>query len=110
MKRVLVVINKLLLRVGLESLLEGEHDLQVKSIQYKDANAFIEEIQRYAPNVVLVDESVMLLNNANIVENLLSFPNIQVLIVYSRENRIQIIKIQEISVSESMDFINAIHS
>lgn len=110
MKRVLVVINKLLLRVGLESLLAGEGDLQVKSVPYKNETAFTEEIQRFAPDVLLIDESIGLTNNANILENLLDFPHIRVLIVYSRENRMQKIEKQEITISESLDFINAIHN
>lgn len=110
MKRVLVVINKLLLRVGLESLLAGEQDLHVKSIQFKNETALAEEIQRFAPDVVLVDENVGLLNNANILGKLLDFPNIRVLIVYSRENRMQKIEKREITISESLDFINAIQN
>ncbi|MCJ7700315.1 MAG: hypothetical protein MUO62_01925 [Anaerolineales bacterium] len=108
MKRVLVVINKLLFGVGLESLLSQEQDLSVKSIPFKNKKTLVKEIRQYEPNVVLVDESIRTTNMPTIFDILTGFPDIRLLVINTRENSIQVYDKQEIQVTRSLDFITAI--
>lgn len=108
MKKVLVVINKLLFGVGLESLLSHEEDLNVKSVPYENKKALSEEIRRYEPHVVLIDESIKLATRPNLLDILTGFPNIRVLVVNTKENRVQVYDKKDIQIARSMDFITAI--
>ena len=108
MKRVLVVINKLLFGVGLESLLSHEHDLSVKSVPYHSKKLLAEEISQYEPNVVLIDESIRMTHLPTLFDILKGFPDIRVLVVNTQENSIQVYDKQEIQITRSLDFITAI--
>lgn len=108
MKRVLVVINKLLFGVGLESLLSDENDLDVKSIPYKNEKTLSLEIKEYEPDVVLIDESIKLAVLPNYLNILAGLPKLRLLVVNSKENRVHIYDKNEIQIDSSMDFLTAV--
>jgi DNA-binding NarL/FixJ family response regulator len=107
-KRVLVVIKKVLLRVGLESLLSQHQDLHIKTIVYQNEKALVAEIRDFQPVVILMDEAIQLDHHPNVLGMLLDFPNIKLLVVNSKENRLHVFEKKEIRISQSADFINAI--
>lgn len=108
MKRILVVIDKLLFRVGLESLLAHETDLLVKSIAYKNPKALNEEINSFEPHVILIDENLKPATHLNPLEILWGCSNISILVVNTQENRVQVYEKQEIRISGPQDLMNAI--
>ena len=110
MKNVLVVINKLLFGVGLESLLSTEKDLNVKSIPYQNEKTLSEEIQHYKPHVVLVDESIKRTTLPKLLDVLTGLPNIRVLVVNTKENKVQIYDKHEIDIIRSRDLISVVKS
>ena len=110
MKRVAVILSEFLIGRGVESLLSRDTDLIVTSLSY-DGNggeSIIHHINRYEPNVVIIDESLQNDDSWNVFNQLLEFPKLRVLVLSVRDNRIEIYDRKEILVSQSADLLSAI--
>ena len=110
MKRVLVVINKALFRVGLESLLSQYKELDLKTIVYQNDKALVATIKDFQPEVILVDEGVQINDMPSVLGILSDYSNIRLLVVNSRENRLQAYEKREIPISRSEDLFNAVNN
>jgi len=108
LKRVLIIINKLLFRVGLEGLLSREDDLRIQSVNFNPGRSLSEQIRGYEPDVIVVDESLKFSPTASFIDLLMGLPNIRVLVVNTRENKVQIYDKHEIQIAGSLDLISAI--
>lgn len=108
MKKVLVVVNKLLLGAGLESLLSRDTDLSVKCIFLESKKLLEEEIKRYQPNVVIIEKSGGVANSYQICNLLAGNSRIRFLIVDSIENNVSVYDSREIIISQSCDLIEAV--
>jgi hypothetical protein len=107
-KRVLVVINKVLFRVGLESLLSQQKEWDLKTIVYQNDNTLVAAIKDFQPEVILVDEGVQIKDLPNVLGIFSDFPEIRLLVVNSQENRIQVYDKREIPISRPEDLFNAV--
>ena len=108
MKRVLVICNEVLLLAGVESLLARELDLDVCTIALGEGNHFISEIERFEPQVVVLDERLVLSRFSLLLELLNRFPELSVMVVDDKENLLHIYDKHEVAVRQGTDLVSAI--
>ncbi len=108
MKRVLIVTSELLLREGVESLLSREVDIKVHSTQFIDESTLAKEIDRYQPDVVILDERLEYTDLSNLFDLLIDYPRIRVMVVNVIDNKVNVYDKSEFEVAHSYDLVSAI--
>jgi DNA-binding NarL/FixJ family response regulator len=106
-----LLVHSGLLSDGVEHLLNKESDLDITSINVDgDSDRLIlEKLADYHPHVVILDEEADFYKNGFLYGIFSIHPDLQVLVLNSKNNRIQIFKKQEIQITQSKDLIKAIH-
>jgi len=90
----ILVLGASIFEEGIAHLLANETDLQVSCAQYTDDLAFLDDITRSRPDVILLDESTSL-NLARILKRLFLMPSLsglRVIIVRLSNNMIDVYK------------------
>ncbi|OGO29315.1 MAG: hypothetical protein A2W33_01565 [Chloroflexi bacterium RBG_16_52_11] len=108
MKRVLVIQSKHLLAAGILSLLNREMDLNVFDAMYSDEITLLEYIKDIKPAVLIMDESSQLTNHFSFLSLLNKCPDLRVIVIDERNNRMHIYEAQEIEVGRAADLVTAI--
>ena len=108
LKRVLIVTRELLLREGVESLLSREVDIKVHGTQFIDESTLAKEIDRYHPDVVILDERLEYTDLANLFDLLIDYPRIRVMVVNVIDNKVNVYDKSEFELAHSYDFVSAI--
>lgn len=108
LNRVIIVLSESVIGRGVESILSHEMDINVTGFPFIDANSLIDMIEKVQPNVVIMEESLIVSRRIDFLNLLRSCLNMRVLVLSNRENRINIYNHQEILVAQSTDLISAI--
>ena len=108
MKKVLVVVNKMLLGAGLESLLSRDTELFVRNISFESESSLQDEIVRYKPNVVIIEKNANEAPLFSICNLSAGNPRIRFLLVDSLENNVSVYDKQEIQIAHSLDLISVV--
>lgn len=108
MKKVNVILSESLIGKGVESILSREMDLSVTSTSFIDDAALNQQIERDQPDVVILDESLIINEMLSLFHLFASYPNLRVIVLSDGENRINIYDRQEIQVSHSADLVSAV--
>lgn len=108
LKRVLIVTSELLLREGIASLLSREGDINVSTTNYIDEKTLIHEIDKYNPDVVILDERMEFSDLTNLFNLLIDYPKLRVMVLSVIDNKVNVYDKAEIIVSHSYDLISAI--
>lgn len=108
MQRVLIVEHQLLLGAGVQSLLTGEADLDVIGISPADQLELVQEIRRFRPDVVVLDEVTYLANPTKLLVFLKNHPKLRVVVVSANDNLVCIYNKQQVLVTRATDLINII--
>jgi len=108
LERVLVIQSKHLLAAGILSLLNREVDLNVFDATCNDVTTLIEQIRNIKPSVLVMDDSSHLAEHISIIPLLNDYPDLRVIIIGERKNRMHIYEIQELEVGRAADLITAI--
>jgi chemotaxis response regulator CheB len=108
LKRVLVIQSKHLLAAGILSLLNREMDLSVFDAICNDEIALLEHIKDIKPAVLVMDESSQLTDNFSFISLLNDSPDLRVIVIDERKNRMHIYEMQELEVGRAADLVTAI--
>jgi hypothetical protein len=109
-QRVLIVENSRLLGVGVQSLLSGEPDLDVIRISPKDRTELIQAIERFRPEVVVVDEAMHLAGTARLLTFLEVWPELRVVVLSANSNLVRLYHKQRILVTQVSDLITVLRA
>jgi hypothetical protein len=107
-KKVLVVVNKMLLGAGLESLLSQDTELFVRNISFESESSLRDEIVSYKPNVVIIEKNANERLPVSVCSLLASNPRIRFLLVDSLENNVSVYEKQDIQIAHSLDLISMV--
>ncbi|MEE9459916.1 MAG: hypothetical protein V3V84_09165 [Candidatus Bathyarchaeia archaeon] len=107
-KSVIIVLDESVIGRGVERLLSREMDLNVTCVPFIDDKALIDLIEKFQPDVVIVDGSLIFGRRIDFLSLLRSGLNMSVLVLSNQDNRINIYNHQEILVTQSTDLISAI--
>ncbi len=106
--RILIVQSRSILVAGLISLLHEEECFDVESTIYKNKKHLQTEINRYQPEVVIIDACLSKSKISTMLTFLESQPQIRILVVSLRESQIQIYEKQNREVNYIDDLIKII--
>jgi chemotaxis response regulator CheB len=107
-KRVLVIQSQHLLAAGILSLLNGEMDLHVFDATSSDEITLLEEIKRVDPAVLVLVDSSKFTDHVSFFSLLDSRPDLRVIVIEERKNRMYIYERQALEVRRALDLIAAI--
>ena len=110
LRRVLIVENSLLLGAGVQSLLAGQADLDVIGISPKDQAELIQEIERFRPEVVVLDEVTPLADTARVLTFLEVCPELRVVVLSANSNLVRLYHKQRILVTQASDLITVLRA
>ena len=110
MQRVLIVENELLLGAGIEHLLAGEADLNVRGIARADEAVLLEEIKLSQPDVVILDEATCLTDPMKLLAHLQDHPRLRVIVVSANDNVVQIFDKQQVLVNQTSDLASLFYT
>ncbi len=107
-KCVLIVNPASVLTAGLELLLHQQRDFKVVSSNPENEEKLIEEIGRHRPDIVLLDDSQSLVEPLHLIASLKDCPNLRVIVVNLKDNRLLIFNRQEFEVACANDLVDAV--
>ena len=107
-KRVLVIYSDHLLAAGVESLLTRQGNLTVMSASIHRRNLLTREIERFQPDVVVLDESLQFTDFPQLLELLKDYPKLRVIVVDTVDNIMHIYDKHQIAVTHGNDLVSAI--
>lgn len=110
MLRVVVIGGEQPLWVGLKSILEKQSSLDLISLHSGDDQTLLQEIKDLNPAVIVLDEKFPSADLAMILNMQKTFSELRVVIISSRENRLQIYDKRDILVRDLRDFISAVRN
>lgn len=108
LKRVLVVQSQLLLAAGISSLLNRELDLHVFEATLGDETTLLAEIEKIQPAVLVMDAGSQFSGPFSFLSPFNRCPDLRVIVVDERKNRMHIYENQELEIGRTVDFVNAI--
>ena len=108
MIHVLVLQRNLLLSSGIESLLSKDLGLIVETIALGENKNLIREIERYKPQVVVMDEKLAHSQFSILLDLLDGFPELCVMVADEKENQVHVIDKYVVSLGRAGDLVSAI--
>jgi DNA-binding NarL/FixJ family response regulator len=108
LNRILLFQSDLLLLAGIESLLAREMDLNISTITLDDEVQLIHVIEKYDPQVVVMDERLALSRFSLLFDLFKGFPELRVMVVDDKENLLHIYDKHEVMVRQGKDLVSAI--
>lgn len=109
-QRVLIVENSLLLGAGVQSLLASEADLDAIGISPKDRTELIQDIERFRPEAVVLDEGMHLADTARLLTFLEVYPELRVVVLSANSNLVRLYHKQRILVTQVSDLITVLRA
>lgn len=109
-QRVLIVENSLLLGAGVQSLLAAEANLDVIGISPKDQAELIQEIERFQPDVVVLDDLTHLTDTARLLTFLEVCPELRVVVLSSNSNLVRVYYRQRALITQVTDLVRILHA
>ena len=107
-QRVLIVPGDSLLGAGIESLLSKDSRLEIQGLDTDDEATLIEEVKRYQPNVIVLEEVESLADSVDLL-NLFSFsPHLRVVGVSSDSGLVKVYDKNQFSITDSSEFVRFI--
>lgn len=106
--RVLITGSESLLGAGLENLLTRKNTVDLLSITCGNPAELITQIKLFRPNVVILEDSVPPVNAIDLREMLRLSPDLQVVVMSSQNNLIDIYARQQATVTRVDDLIHLI--
>ena len=106
--RVLVVENGRLLGAGIESLLGAETGLEVIGVSLGGWAGLIEEIRRFQPDVIVLDEDTYMVDQARLLISLEDYPEVRVVQVSANSDMVCIYEKQQVLLTQGTDLTNII--
>lgn len=106
-KQILIVGKEDLLNFGLLTHLQDQGKLIVHKISSNDIGEVLNQIIKLKPDAILLDDSA----TTDIVEIFFQLPddqNLHLVIINSKENKIQIFDTKKIEIHSMEDFINVL--
>jgi chemotaxis response regulator CheB len=107
--RVLVIYDDQLLSAGIESLLAGRLDLEVKRTT-STGNHLSKEIRNFTPHVIVLDENLGLTNISTILDLLKDYAKLRIIVVGIDNNLVNIYDKHQVMITRGNDLLTAIHS
>jgi chemotaxis response regulator CheB len=108
LKRVLVIHSKHLLIAGILRLLSRETDLNVLNATCNDELVLLEHIKNFKPAVLVLDGSSQLTYRFLFFSLLNDCPDLRVIVVDERKNRMHIYELQELEIERTADLLTVI--
>ena len=108
LKRVLVIQSEHLLGAGIHHLLNREMDLHVFNATCDNPGTLLAQIKDIQPAVLVVDENAHLTDHPTFFSLLSGYPDLRVILIDERNNRMQIFKTKEVVIEHSTDLLLAI--
>jgi DNA-binding NarL/FixJ family response regulator len=106
-KRIIVMESEPLLSAGVYSLLSTNGHLKVMSVDL-DKQSFVSVANEFRPDVVIMDERVLMENFAGYMGFLKSFPRIRTIVLSIQANCLQVCDQQIVHVRNLDDFMSQI--
>jgi chemotaxis response regulator CheB len=107
-QRVLVVENESLLGAGIERLLTHEDCLNVCGISPRSVSQLLYEIERFRPDVIVLDAATELATSAELLTCLWDYPEMRVVAVRRDGALMSIYEKQEVAITQTADFVAVI--
>jgi len=89
-KRVLILRNNLLMNAGMQSILSKQEELEVIGIQINNDGELFQNIARFKPDVVVLDEDYLTADPVILSKLLQNYPERRVVLMSLHENEIQV--------------------
>jgi siroheme synthase (precorrin-2 oxidase/ferrochelatase) len=109
-RRVLIVGTGSIFEQGVESLLAREANVQVSEITHTQEDAFIQDVLRVQPDVIVFHE-IGAFNSDRIFELLKALPEmdtLRVIILRSANSAIDLYEKRTLSAAQAQDFVNLV--
>jgi DNA-binding NarL/FixJ family response regulator len=107
-RRVLVIDHQLLLGAGVQGLLSDEAGLDVIGVSPADPLELAQDVRRYQPDVVVLDENSRLGSPAGLLASLEDYPELHMVVVSADDNRVCIYGKQEVLMTQAADLLGII--
>ena len=108
MRRVLIVENQTLLGAGVHNLVGDETGLEVRGVSPHDHTELIRDIQRFQPDIVILNKVSQLIAPLNLLAALENHTQLQLIVVSADDNRVCIYAKRQLLVKRAADFIDII--
>jgi chemotaxis response regulator CheB len=96
--------------MAVTSLLASEANLRVVASEAVDFKGLLAEIKCVKPDVILLEESMLMVTNTSIVELLDTFFELRVVVVSENNNWLQVFRKNTRLITSAADLIQAIHT
>ena len=107
-RRVLVLESDLLLGAGIRSLLSGQEQLDVSSVDETNCEKLTQTIREFRPDVIVLAEDRLALHRKLLTSCLQISPNLRTIVVNRNDNQVQIWDKRVIVVHELRDFLDVL--
>lgn len=108
MKRVLVIQSERLLAEGIIHLLNRVKDIKVFNAMCDDVVVLLNQIQDIKPSVLVLEECSALTDHPSFTAMFGGYPDMRVIVIDDRNNRMHIYEMQEVEIERSADLVAAI--
>ena len=109
-RKVLVCSSELLLGAGIRGLLDGEEDLEGLGVGLANEKAFFEAVNRFQPDIVLIDKSTEPEVKSRLMCLLQDCPHICVILLSGKDNWLHVFHRRDFLVNQTSDLVNVIRS
>ena len=112
MAKTLVVFleSDLLLSAGVRSLLMAQESLDVVGLTFNGRNDFPQAIEGLTPDVIIIDEEVLISHMSDVLRFLRNYPRMRTIIFGLGDNVIQVCDTRQILVRKLDDFLALVGS
>lgn len=104
----LIVCSNELLGVSVEHLCRTQDDLDVHNAQFLVEADLIRELERYQPDVLIVDESIDVNYPTRLLQSLAVSPNVRVILLNGQANILHVYKKQDVLVTKASDLLSVV--
>lgn len=106
----LIVCANELFGVAVENLCKTQSDLKVVNLTPLSNNGLAQELERYHPNVLILDEGIDLNSPTGLYSFLESFPELRVIKLNTQVNLLQVYKKQDVLVTKTSDLLSVVRN
>jgi chemotaxis response regulator CheB len=107
-QQILVVENHLLLGAGLENLLSRKTKFEVVGISPRNEEELVKKIKELRPATIILDEATYQTHSNRLLTYLRSFQELQLVVVSTHNNTVQIYHKQNFLLTQVNDFIEVL--
>lgn len=107
--RVLVIQSKSILAAGITSLLQQQGTFEVARFGYQNKGKLCEEIDRFRPDVIILDTSLGPAKISSLLSLLEVHQKLRLLVISLENNKVQVYEKQDQSINTLENLIEVIH-